>query len=154
MKLTWNGRSILGMVDISGKLAVEREAIAEGKIFLRKETMKMIKENRVEKGDPFQIAVISATNAVKKTSDLIPFCHQIPIEDVKVRFDSSETAVTVKVHVKSFSKTGVEMEALSGVLNALLNIWDVVKKYEKDKDGNYPTTMITDVRVLSKMKRS
>ncbi|MGQ9781760.1 MAG: cyclic pyranopterin monophosphate synthase MoaC [Nitrososphaeria archaeon] len=144
----------MGIVDISGKPTIKREAVAEGKIFLKKETIEMIREGKVEKGDPFQIAMISATNAVKKTPDLVPFCHQIPIEDVKVRFDSSETAITVKVYVKSFSKTGVEMEALSGVLNALLNIWDVVKRYEKDGSGNYPTTKITDVRVLSKMKGS
>jgi cyclic pyranopterin phosphate synthase len=142
------------MVDISTKPVIKREALAEGKIFLKKETIKIIREGKVEKGDPLQIAIISATNAVKKTFELIPFCHPVPIEDIKVKFDLSENVITVRVYVKSYSKTGVEMEALAGVFNALLNIWDVVKRYEKDEAGQYPTTMITDVRVLSKMKGS
>jgi cyclic pyranopterin phosphate synthase len=142
----------LGMVDISTKPVIKREAIAEGKILLKKETIKIIREGKAEKGDPLQIAIISATNAVKKTSELIPFCHPVPIEDVKVKFDLSETIITVRVYVKAYSKTGVEMEALTGVFNALLNIWDVIKRYEKDEAGQYPTTLITDVRVLSKVK--
>ncbi|MEM3403523.1 MAG: cyclic pyranopterin monophosphate synthase MoaC [Nitrososphaeria archaeon] len=142
----------LGIVDVSTKPVTKREAIAEGKIFLKKETIKIIKEGKVEKGDPIQIAIISAINTVKKTSELIPFCHPVPIEDIKIKFDLSETIITVRVYVKSHSKTGVEMEALTGVFNALLNIWDVVKKYEKDESGQYPTTLITDVRVLSKVK--
>jgi len=142
----------LGMVDISTKPVIKREAIAEGKILLKKETIEIIREGKAEKGDPLQIAIISATNAVKKTSELIPFCHPVPIEDVKVKFDLSETIITVRVYVKAYSKTGVEMEALTGVFNALLNIWDVIKRYEKDEAGQYPTTLITDVRVLSKVK--
>ena len=142
----------LGMVDISTKPVIKREAIAEGKILLKKETIEIIREGKAEKGDPLQIAIISATNAVKKTSELIPFCHPVPIEDVKVKFDLSETIITVRVYVKAYSKTGVEMEALTGVFNALLNIWDVIKRYEKDEVGQYPTTLITDVRVLSKVK--
>jgi cyclic pyranopterin phosphate synthase len=143
----------MGMVDISGKPIVEREAVAKGTILLKHETVSLIKEGKVEKGDPLTISRISAINAVKITSNLIPFCHQIPIDCVNVDFDVKGSSITVTVKVKSVSKTGVEMEALSGVLNALLNIWDVVKKYEKDSSGNYPTTLIENVKITSKVKR-
>jgi cyclic pyranopterin phosphate synthase len=140
------------MVDISEKGVVKREAVAEGKIILKPKTINLIREKKIEKGDPLEISLVSAINAVKRTPDLVPFCHIILIEDVKVNFDVEDSAITVKVKVKSTSKTGVEMEALSGVLNALLNIWDIVKKYEKDDYGNYPFTFIKDVRVVSKVK--
>jgi len=140
------------MVDISAKPTIKREALAEGIIFLKKDTIDLIRKKTVDKGDPLQIATVSAINAIKKTPELVPFCHQIPIEDVKVDFNLTNSYIKVRIHVKSHSKTGVEMEALSGVLNALLNIWDVVKKYEKDKSGNYPFTFIKDVRIISKVK--
>ena len=143
---------MLGMVDISEKKEVKREAIAEGKIILKPETIKLIREKKIEKGDPLQISLVSATNAVKKTPELVPFCHFILLEGIKVSFVVENFSITVRVKVKSTSKTGVEMEALSGVLNALLNIWDVVKKYEKDDSGNYPFTFIKDIRVVSKVK--
>jgi len=142
----------LGMVDISKKPIVVREALAEGVIILRPETIKLIKENKVEKGDVLQISSVCALNAVKKTPELIPFCHPIPIESVKPEFEIGDTYIKVRVKVKASSKTGVEMDALSGVLNALLNIWDLVKKYEKDSSGNYPFTRIQDVRVVEKVK--
>jgi cyclic pyranopterin phosphate synthase len=140
------------MIDISGKKTVKREAIAEGKIILKPETINLIREKKVEKGDPLQISSVAATNAVKKTPELVPFCHFILLEDIKINFEVEDSSVTVKVGVKSASKTGVEIEALSGVLNALLNIWDIVKKYEKDDSGNYPVTLIKDIRVVSKVK--
>ncbi|MGB9724975.1 MAG: cyclic pyranopterin monophosphate synthase MoaC [Nitrososphaeria archaeon] len=140
------------MVDISKKPVVEREALAEGVIILKPETIKLIKENKIEKGDVLQISSVCALNAVKKTPELVPFCHPIPIESVRPEFEIGDTYIKVRVKVKASSKTGVEMDALSGVLNALLNIWDLVKKYEKDSSGNYPFTRIQDVRVLKKVK--
>jgi cyclic pyranopterin phosphate synthase len=140
------------MVDISKKPVVVREALAEGVIILRPETIKLIKENKIEKGDVLQISSVCALNAVKKTPELVPFCHPIPIESVKPEFEIGDTYIKVRVKVKASSKTGVEMDALSGVLNALLNIWDLVKKYEKDSSGNYPSTRIQDVRVVEKVK--
>lgn len=142
----------MGMVDISKKPIVVREALAEGVIILRPETIKLIKENKIEKGDVLQISSVCALNAVKKTPELVPFCHPIPIESVKPEFEIGDTYIKVRVKVKASSKTGVEMDALSGVLNALLNIWDLVKKYEKDSSGNYPSTRIQDVRVVEKVK--
>lgn len=140
------------MVDISKKPVVEREALAEGVIILKPETIKLIKENKIEKGDVLQISSVCALNAVKKTPELVPFCHPIPIESVKSEFEIGDTYIKVRVKVKASSKTGVEMDALSGVLNVLLNIWDLVKKYEKDSSGNYPFTRIQDVRVVKKVK--
>ena len=142
-----------GMVDISKKEVVFRRAVAEGTIELREETIKRIKEGKVEKGDVFEIAKIGALLGVKQTTQIMPFCHPIPIEDVKVDFEVGKNFIKVRVEVKTHAKTGVEMDALSGVMGALLNIWDVVKKYEKDERGQYPYTRIKEVRVVEKEKR-
>jgi cyclic pyranopterin phosphate synthase len=141
-----------GMVDISSKPVIYREARACGKIFLRKETIKAIKEKRVEKGDPIEVARVSATLAVKNTPQIIPYCHPIPIESVKVFFDVKNDHVEVCVDVKTSAKTGVEMEALTGVSAALLTIWDMVKYLEKDERGQYPVTKIHDIKVIEKLK--
>ncbi len=140
------------MVDISSKGISVRRAIAVGEIFLRKETIELIKKGLVEKGDPLTIASIAGTIAAKKTPDIIPLCHPIPITNVNLEFEVLEDKVRVKAEVKSIGRTGVEMEALTAVTVALLNIWDVVKKYEKDDKGLYPTTRITGVKVLYKEK--
>ncbi len=142
-----------GMVDISKKEVVFRRAVAEGIIELRKETIERIKRGEVEKGDVFEIAKIGALIGVKMSTQIMPFCHPIPIEDVKVDFEVGDNFIKVRVEVKTHAKTGVEMDALSGVMGALLNIWDVVKKYEKDDKGQYPYTKIKDVRVVEKEKR-
>ncbi|MCD6428106.1 MAG: cyclic pyranopterin monophosphate synthase MoaC [Desulfurococcales archaeon] len=142
------------MVDISFKDVVFREARAEGFIKLRKETIELIKEGKVEKGDVFTIAKVAAIQAVKKTPELIPLCHNIPITFVDVEFQVvGEDRVRVEAIVRASAKTGVEMEALTAVVAALLNIWDLVKKYEKDENGQYPWTVIEGVRVISKIKR-
>ena len=143
------------MIDISEKDITQRIAKASGKIILRKGTLEKIKNSQIEKGDVFTIAKIAAINAVKKVPDLIPLCHQIPINNVKVDFSYvNNNSIEVKCTVKSLAKTGVEMEALTGVSVALLNIWDVVKKYEKDNNGQYPFTLITDIKVEEKIKTS
>lgn len=141
-----------GMVDISRKPIVSREAVAEGVIKLRPETVRLIREKRVEKGDVEEAAKIAAILAVKNTPSILPYCHPIPITSVKVGFDYGDDTVRVRVEVKADYKTGVEMEALTGVSAALLTIWDMVKKYEKDEEGQYPITRITDVRVAKKTK--
>jgi len=140
------------MVDVSLKPEVFREAIASGKIFLRKKTIELIREGKVEKGDVFSSSTIAAILAVKKTSEIIPLCHPIPITHVDVDFSIYDSYVKVTVKVRTTAKTGVEMEALTGVMAALLTIWDMVKKYEKDERGQYPETAITDIRVLAKLK--
>ena len=143
----------MSMIDITGKEVVYREAVAEGVIRLKPETIKRIREGRVEKGDVLTVSRIAAINAVKKTPDLLPLCHNIPITHVNVEYEFiAEDKLKVRVVVKSTAKTGVEMEALTGASIALLNIWDMVKKYEKDEKGQYPDTWIEYVRVVKKIK--
>ncbi|MFX1366638.1 MAG: cyclic pyranopterin monophosphate synthase MoaC [Promethearchaeota archaeon] len=141
------------MIDISEKNTITRIAIASGKIKLKKETIERIIKKQVEKGDAFTIAKVSAINAVKKVPELIPFCHQIPITNVKVNFEINGQIIKVVCRVKSIAKTGVEMEALTGVSIALLNLWDIIKMYEKDKNGQYPSTQIYDLMVEEKIKK-
>jgi cyclic pyranopterin phosphate synthase len=140
------------MVDVTGKDEVYREATATGFIKLKPETVKRIREGGVEKGDVLTVSTIAAINAVKSVPHLLPLTHNIPITSVDVKFTLVEDGVRVHVKVKTTAKTGVEMEALMGVLVALLNIWDMVKKYEKDERGQYPHTVISDVRVVEKIK--
>ncbi len=141
------------MIDISGKEEIYREATAIGRIKLKKETVEKIMRGEIEKGNVFSVAKTAAILAVKKTPEIIALCHPIPINSVKVDIYPVEDGVEVKVTVIAISKTGVEMEALSGVSVALLNIWDMVKKYEKDELGQYPETVIYGIRVLEKIKR-
>jgi len=141
------------MIDISEKDTILRIATASGKIKLKRETIERIKTMKVEKGDALTIARVSAINAVKKVPDLIPFCHPIPITNVNVDFEIEDETIKVTCRVKSIAKTGVEMEALTGVNIALLNLWDVVKMYEKDEKGQYPSTQIYDIQVEKKIKK-
>ena len=140
------------MVDISGKEVVFREAIAEGFIRLRKSTIDRIRRGSIEKGDVFSTSTIASILAVKKVPELLPLTHNIPITHVGTRYEVLDDGVRVEVIVKTTAKTGVEMEALTGVSIALLNIWDMVKKYEKDELGQYPETEIRRVRVVKKVK--
>ncbi|MFY9800697.1 MAG: cyclic pyranopterin monophosphate synthase MoaC [Methanoregula sp.] len=140
------------MVDISAKNDVIREAVAAGKIYLRPETLAAIREGKVVKGNVLSTARVAATMAVKNTSNLIPMCHPIPINSVTVDFSEGDGFIESIVVVKMTGKTGVEMEALTGVSVALLTVWDMVKSAEKDAQGQYPVTSITDIRVVEKKK--
>ncbi|MFX1344949.1 MAG: cyclic pyranopterin monophosphate synthase MoaC [Promethearchaeota archaeon] len=142
------------MIDISEKDTIPRIAMASGRIKLKKETIKRIENNQVKKGDVFTIARIAAINSVKKVPDLIPLCHPIPINNIVINLEiENDTTIKVSCKVKSIARTGVEMEALTGVGVALLNIWDVVKMYEKDEKGQYPSTLIYDIKVEEKIKK-
>jgi cyclic pyranopterin phosphate synthase len=140
------------MVDISTKNEVIREAVAAGKIYLRPETLVAIREGKVVKGNVLSTARVAAIMAVKNTSNLIPMCHPIPISSVTVDFSEGDGFIESTVVVKMTGKTGVEMEALTGVSVALLTVWDMVKSAEKDANGQYPVTSITDIRVVEKKK--
>lgn len=145
--------SRLEMVDISGKPVVHREAIAEGVIRLRPETIRLIREGRVEKGDVLTAASLAGILAAKKTPELIPLCHPIPLNKVDVKCEViGEESVRCVARVVTDAKTGVEMEALTAVAVALLTVWDMVKKYEKDEQGQYPYTRIEYIRVVEKIK--
>ncbi len=140
------------MVEISDKKEVKRYARARGIISLRKDTIERIKAGTLVKGNVLTTAQVAATQAVKRTSDIIPMCHPIPITGVEVTFEMKDTEIACAVEVKTVGKTGVEMEALTGVSVALLTIWDMVKSNEKDEDGQYPVTRISDIVVEEKAK--
>jgi cyclic pyranopterin phosphate synthase len=143
-----------GMVAITKKPPVWRTATAAGSIRLKESTIEAIKGGQVKKGDVLTTARLAAILAVKDTPRIIPMCHNIPITGVEVKFELEEERIGVTVTVTSVGMTGVEMEALTGVVVALLNIWDMVKYLEKDETGNYPETAIVDIRVIEKRKDS
>lgn len=140
------------MVDITEKEEVFREATAIGRIRLKPETIKRIVDKKIEKGDPLAAAEIAAIQAGKNTSQIIPFCHQIPITNIQTKTDFRNNSIEVQVRIRSTAKTGVEMEALVATSIYLLTIWDMVKKYDKDDKGQYPTTSIESIRVKEKIK--
>jgi len=145
----------LTMVDVSRKAEIYREATAMGKIRLRPETIGLIRDGRIAKGDPLYTAKIAGILAAKKTSDLVPLCHPLPLTNVDIDAKvSSDTSVEVMAVVKTRAQTGVEMEALTAVSVALLTVWDMTKQYEKDAAGQYPSTAIEDIHVVKKLKRA
>jgi len=141
------------MVDVSAKPEIFRQATATGNIRLRPETVELIKNGRVAKGDPLQTAKTAGILAAKRTSDMIPLCHPLPLTNVEIVtniFDKTTVQVTSTVMTKA--QTGVEMEALAATAIALLTVWDMVKQYEKDTEGQYPTTRIDNIKVIRKIK--
>jgi cyclic pyranopterin phosphate synthase len=142
------------MVDISGKPETFREATATGTIRLKLETVKLIKEGKITKGDPIHTAKIAGILAAKRTSTIIPLCHPLPLTNVEVdvTFEDNKT-LRVTVKVKTKAPTGVEMEALTAASASLLTIWDMVKQYEKDAEGQYPSTAIESICVVKKIKK-
>ncbi|MCX6694198.1 MAG: cyclic pyranopterin monophosphate synthase MoaC [Methanomicrobiales archaeon] len=140
------------MVDISHKSEVVREAVAQGRIQLKPETLHAIAAGGIVKGNVLATARVAATLAVKETSRLIPMCHQIPVTAVEVEFLEHPDCIVAVVTVRSHGKTGVEMEALTGVSVALLTVWDMVKSAEKDEAGQYPHTRIEGIKVVEKRK--
>lgn len=144
----------MSMVDITAKPEVHREATAKGRIKLKPETIRRIKQGKIEKGDPFAIAKIAGILAAKNTSSLIPLCHPLPLTNVEVNLKIlNGSAVEAEAKVKTKAQTGVEMEALTAVTVALLTVWDMTKQYEKDSKGQYPSTAIQDIYVVQKIKR-
>ena len=140
------------MVDVGEKDELRRLAVATGRIYLRRETLAAIQDGTVVKGNVLATARVAATLAVKDTFRLIPMCHAIPVTAVEVDFDQKEEYIEAAVRVRSVGKTGVEMEALTGVSVALLTIWDMVKSAEKDERGQYPVTRIEAIQVILKEK--
>ncbi len=140
------------MVEISDKDDTKRMARATGRIRLKEETVSKVRDGEIEKGAVLTTAQVAATAAVKKTPDLIPLCHPLQITGIDVDFKFHESEIEAIVEVTSLGKTGVEMEAITGVSVALLTIWDMVKAVEKDEEGQYPTTEITGIKVIEKRK--
>ena len=133
------------MVDVSEKDVTFREAIAAGRVVMLPETLGMIRENRIKKGDVLSVARIASVMAIKKTPELIPLCHPIPITDIEVGFDilDEESSIDIRVAVKTISRTGVEMEAMVGVLIAAGTIYDMIKGVDRGAS-------ITDIRLVKK----
>ena len=133
------------MVDVSSKEITHRKALAVGEIILSLKVIKMIKNKKMPKGDPLAIAEVSGINGVKRTSDLIPLCHPLSLDHISIHteIDESKNSIIVYCLVSANSKTGVEMEALSGVNSALLAIYDLSKIVE-------PNLKITNTKLLVK----
>ena len=121
------------MVDISHKPETERLAIAQGEVRMRPETLTLILEGAIKKGDVFSVAQIAGVMAAKRTSELIPLCHPLPIHQILVEIepDSQIPGVSIKAEVRTTGKTGVEMEALTAVVIAALTVYDMAKSVEK-----------------------
>ena len=144
----------MGMIDVSEKPVVKRAAQAAGRIVLSAGTLEEIRAGRIKKGNPLLVAEVAAMNAAKQTHLLIPHCHQIALDTVRVDFDVRADGIEAVCAVSARARTGVEMEALVGVSVALNTIWDMVKYLEKDDQGQYPFTRITDIRVVQKIKQA
>lgn len=143
----------MSMVDVTKKPEVYREATATGSIRLKPETVRLIREGKIEKGDPFNVAKVAGILAAKSTSSVIPLCHPLPLTNVEIRLEiATESEVTAETTVKTRAQTGVEMEALVATAVALLTVWDMTKQYEKDANGQYPHTLIKNIRVVHKVK--
>ena len=133
------------MVDVSSKEITHRKALAVGEIILSSKVIEMIENKKMPKGDPLAIAEVSGINGVKKTSELIPLCHPLSLDHISLHteIDKEKKSVIVYCLVSANSKTGVEMEALSGVSSALLAIYDLSKIVE-------PNLKITNTKLLVK----
>jgi len=140
------------MVEVGGKNHQKRSAIATGKIKLQKKTIAMIQNEKIKKGNVLTTAQIAAIQSIKNTASIIPLCHPLNLTGIEVDFEVKSTEIICIVSVNSFGQTGVEMEAITGVSIGLLTIWDMVKAVEKDSNGQYPDTTITDICVIKKEK--
>jgi cyclic pyranopterin monophosphate synthase len=133
------------MVDVSAKSMSKRRAVAAGKIRLRRETLDLIKNDRIAKGNVFATARIAGIQAAKQTAQLIPLCHTLPLGEVKIDIVTSKESANVKCTAQTVARTGVEMEALVGATVALLSIYDMCKAVDKEMQ-------IYDVRLIEKTK--
>ena len=140
------------MVEVGDKPVTRRIAVARGKIYLKKSTIKLVENEEIKKGNVLTTAQIAAISAVKSTHHIIPLCHSLRITGVDVDFQLERDYIMISVNVNSMCKTGVEMEALTGVSVGLLTVWDMVKSVEKDEHGQYPSTLISGIEVVKKMK--
>src|SRR5713101_3787959 len=139
-----NGRA--QMVDVSGKQLSARTAVATGKIRLQRETLDLISNEQIAKGNVFATARIAGIQAAKRTAHLIPLCHTLPLSEVKIDIVTTNDHAEVKCTARTVAQTGVEMEALTGVTIALLTIYDKCKAVDKEMQ-------ISDVRLIEKTKQ-
>lgn len=133
------------MVDITAKQPNRRTAVAEARMVLGAEILAKLQDNdlRGPKGPVFQTAIVAGTMAVKKTSELIPFCHPLPVENCSFEITPGETGITIRCEVSTTGKTGVEMEAMTGASVAALTVYDMCKAMNKG-------IRILETRLISK----
>lgn len=145
-------KKIQGIIDIGSKPIVHRKATATGLVHLSSESKNAILNGEIKKGDVLEASTIAAIQAVKETPRIIPHCHPIPLEGCSVNWVWEDNSLRCTVEVSAHYRTGIEMEALTGVSAGLLCALDMVKSLEKDPNGQYPETRITDIIVLEKNK--
>ncbi|MBE6087762.1 MAG: cyclic pyranopterin monophosphate synthase MoaC [Clostridium beijerinckii] len=139
----FNEKGRAHMVNVSEKDETKRVAIARGAIKMKKETVDLIKDGLIKKGDVLSVAQIGGIMGVKKTSDLIPMCHNIFITGSDINFNIGEEEIEIEATVSTVGKTGVEMEALTAVTTAALTIYDMCKAVDKDM-------VIENIRLIKK----
>jgi len=140
-----DGRGDVRMVDVGAKPVSAREAIAEGRIRISAEALRLIRAGAIKKGDPLQIARIAGIMAAKRTADLIPLCHPLPLTHVDVSLEPEAGGYRIVAAVRTEARTGVEMEALTAVSVAALTIYDMVKAVDKQM-------VIEAIRLIEKRK--
>lgn len=131
------------MVDVTEKPETSRRAVARGRILLAQETLRLLRDNAVPKGDALGVARVAGILAAKRTSDLIPLCHPLPITRVNIDLNLTDEGVEIEAEVRVTGRTGVEMEALTAVSIAALTLYDMVKAVDK-------SAVITDIRLENK----
>ena len=138
---------------VDGKPIVYRRSVVVGELRLSAATRGAIRRKAVEKGDPISVGETAGLAAMKRTPDLIPHCHVVPLSGSSVEITLTSFGVRARVEAEALWRTGVEMEALVGACVALLTVWDMVKYLEKDDQGMYPATRLGPIRVVTKEKR-
>ena len=131
------------MIDIGKKNVTEREAIVEGKVFLKPSVISDIKKKKIPKGDVFEAAKLAGMLAAKKTPDLLPSCHPIPLEYVEINISPVKGAITIRTTVRGIAKTGVEMEAFTATAISALTIYDMCKSLDRGAS-------ISEIRLIRK----
>ena len=145
-------KKIKAVVDITGKSIIKRTAKATGLLKISTNARTAIINDEVKKGNVIEASTIAAIQAVKETPRIIPHCHPIPLEGCDVNWNLDGEGLRCNVSVVAHYKTGIEMEAITGVCAGLLCALDMIKSFEKDSTGQYPNTEICDVRILEKVK--
>ena len=136
-------RGRVRMVDVGGKPATARVAVARGRIAMSAHARRLIRDGRIAKGDPLQAARIAGIMAAKRTADLIPLCHAIPLTHVEVDLRSLDEGYEIEARVSTTAPTGVEMEALTAVSAAALTVYDMLKAADR-------SMVIGDIRLIEK----
>lgn len=120
------------MVDVGAKAVTAREAVARGSITIGEAALRAIRAGRIAKGDPLQAARLAGIMAAKRTADLIPLCHPLPLSHVDVRLEATDDGYDIEARVRTEARTGVEMEALTAVATAALTVYDMVKALDRE----------------------